>query len=1084
MSEPAVPFHVVAQFPYSSDFDDDLTFDKDQVITVTSIEDDQWYFGEFKSLDGVLYQGIFPKGFVAVYQAPQTKTTATTATYDEADEDDEDDDQWVDAQMSHSPRLQDEPSIPPSKNAPQALNIPGNRGTIFYDSVEPVLMGEEKKGRQLPGDIQGPHFEKDQSIANAMDSKPKPTTHEGSSGFEQEDLPKMSLKERIAMLQEQQKKQMQKEQEKLAKKAKKEENQATSVHSQATKEEDEGDLPATLDPSHELRRKREEFKDKGELESPSLKDAASFGEEPEDDSNRYEGDKADRQHPVTEESQENFEHQGVNPVVQQHNNESNENEGEDENSEDREEDEEERRRAALTAKMAKMADAQRFGGGPVGFNPFGMPPSISAGIGSEKKKKSSSERLPDSAKQEERSFPKVVPIMPFADPNAVSFLNKPSTTEEFGDNELGKNDYPGVQKGKEGAEGAPLLGTSSSMTDEETDDSQSAQNERTDFPPSETAVSRHAGKSPAITSNLAQSDSTGYDSSAENTDKNVSEIADQQYSLNNKEAISDEPPSHERLPVDERAPLDFSVASNSQDFGAEKLPDKAEGLDYTHQDIDSHIKASTLDRNIESSPQQKSVSRSDTSVPPRPPQFRNTPIRRTGSAFNRQSSTMDHDPNWKNSSPPPSIREAHENLKATPFDPGESKSLETSTPPIPGAPPIPGESPRRAPSVSSSSAPLSPPFSPPPLINTPSFPRSSVPHLNDTTSPGSHAQTVSGSSDKPRVSASERAPPVPGSAPLYLDEHTSGHNLDSAVSQDFTRNAPPVPGLAGPPTSAPPVPVSAQPISSESPVEENNKPRRAGSTREFPEKSNPKSIEFNPRDSWWLEKKFPFKLFDPKTKCAMEIDDHLVNKRSRVRYMVRDFYFLYEDYSQLHVNVNFNVDKPQETVRATQTFHPICHQPKLLGEYSDKYGGFIFQEAHSLVGSHTVDLLGSILSHLDSEIILPIGSRTFGVPVFRYKASDHANFDDVEDIKSGDILVIRRGKFDVLAKTGERKTLALGSESEPYASVITDFEHQEGKLRVIEEHSGTVIQNSYKLSDMRSGRLKIFRVTGRDYIGW
>lgn len=55
------PFKVKALFEYKSDYDDDLTFAPGQIITVTEIEDDEWYSGTY---EGKL--GMFPKNFVEI----------------------------------------------------------------------------------------------------------------------------------------------------------------------------------------------------------------------------------------------------------------------------------------------------------------------------------------------------------------------------------------------------------------------------------------------------------------------------------------------------------------------------------------------------------------------------------------------------------------------------------------------------------------------------------------------------------------------------------------------------------------------------------------------------------------------------------------------------------------------------------------------------------------------------------------------------------------------------------------------------------------------------------------------------------
>lgn len=66
MSSP--PFKVKAVFEYTSPHDDDLHFPNGQIITVTDVEDDDWYTGEYVDASGVKQEGIFPKNFVEKYE--------------------------------------------------------------------------------------------------------------------------------------------------------------------------------------------------------------------------------------------------------------------------------------------------------------------------------------------------------------------------------------------------------------------------------------------------------------------------------------------------------------------------------------------------------------------------------------------------------------------------------------------------------------------------------------------------------------------------------------------------------------------------------------------------------------------------------------------------------------------------------------------------------------------------------------------------------------------------------------------------------------------------------------------------------
>ncbi|KAJ6172232.1 hypothetical protein N7470_001299 [Penicillium chermesinum] len=68
MSNP--PFTVRAVFEYTSGHDDDLSFPIGQVITVTDVEDAEWYSGEYTDSAGAKHEGIFPKNFVEKYDPP------------------------------------------------------------------------------------------------------------------------------------------------------------------------------------------------------------------------------------------------------------------------------------------------------------------------------------------------------------------------------------------------------------------------------------------------------------------------------------------------------------------------------------------------------------------------------------------------------------------------------------------------------------------------------------------------------------------------------------------------------------------------------------------------------------------------------------------------------------------------------------------------------------------------------------------------------------------------------------------------------------------------------------------------------
>ncbi|GEQ70909.1 hypothetical protein JCM33374_g4589 [Metschnikowia sp. JCM 33374] len=68
----SVPFKVKALYEYKSEYDDDLQFAAGQVITVTEIEDDDWYSGTYGG-----QSGLFPKNFVETIASVDSSVPAT-----------------------------------------------------------------------------------------------------------------------------------------------------------------------------------------------------------------------------------------------------------------------------------------------------------------------------------------------------------------------------------------------------------------------------------------------------------------------------------------------------------------------------------------------------------------------------------------------------------------------------------------------------------------------------------------------------------------------------------------------------------------------------------------------------------------------------------------------------------------------------------------------------------------------------------------------------------------------------------------------------------------------------------------------
>ncbi|GMF08493.1 unnamed protein product [[Candida] boidinii] len=70
----SVPFTVIALYPYpladQEPAEDDLYFNAKQLITVTTVPDDDWYGGSYTDSNGQYRSGYFPQRFVKIHTAP------------------------------------------------------------------------------------------------------------------------------------------------------------------------------------------------------------------------------------------------------------------------------------------------------------------------------------------------------------------------------------------------------------------------------------------------------------------------------------------------------------------------------------------------------------------------------------------------------------------------------------------------------------------------------------------------------------------------------------------------------------------------------------------------------------------------------------------------------------------------------------------------------------------------------------------------------------------------------------------------------------------------------------------------------
>lgn len=143
------PFRVKALYDYSSKEEDDLKFPNGQLITVTDVEDADWYFGEFADAAGTKQEGLFPKNFVKIFE-PETPPRPSRMSKSKKEL--ESSASTVEAEMQppiDEPKAPTPPAIPIPSQPEPVRGIDHTQEEPQQPSVEPSK-SETSSGAPLP----------------------------------------------------------------------------------------------------------------------------------------------------------------------------------------------------------------------------------------------------------------------------------------------------------------------------------------------------------------------------------------------------------------------------------------------------------------------------------------------------------------------------------------------------------------------------------------------------------------------------------------------------------------------------------------------------------------------------------------------------------------------------------------------------------------------------------------------------------------------------------------------------------------------------------------------------------------------
>ena len=249
-------------------------------------------------------------------------------------------------------------------------------------------------------------------------------------------------------------------------------------------------------------------------------------------------------------------------------------------------------------------------------------------------------------------------------------------------------------------------------------------------------------------------------------------------------------------------------------------------------------------------------------------------------------------------------------------------------------------------------------------------------------------------------------------------------------------------------------------------------------------------IDLASQSAWWLQPGgLPPQLHGRKdiffeSEESSAADSHQGGKTI----ITRDIYVLFQDYSQTVITVRFS---PQDVsdVSLEQRHEPpprTLRQDQLEQSY-ERFGRAIADAAASkkdtVVGDGSPHALIYELLRPFKDALLPVGSRAYGALVYSNLANASTTQND--EIRPGDIVSIRNAKFQ--GKHGAMHAKYSMEVGRPdHVAVVSEWDGTKRKVRAWEQgrESKKVKVESFKLDDLRSGEVKIWRVMPRSWIGW
>lgn len=238
---------------------------------------------------------------------------------------------------------------------------------------------------------------------------------------------------------------------------------------------------------------------------------------------------------------------------------------------------------------------------------------------------------------------------------------------------------------------------------------------------------------------------------------------------------------------------------------------------------------------------------------------------------------------------------------------------------------------------------------------------------------------------------------------------------------------------------------------------------------------------------WWVQSKTPPPIFQNRRDIHFEIEESYGSKRSGGK-AIKNVFVLFQDYSQTIVTASFDPQDPGD-VALEQRHEPPpqrLRQDQLEAAHS-RFGARIVDDIaakqNTIVGDGSPQSLILELLRPHRTALLPVGTRAYGALVYANLAN--ATVQQYDEIRPGDIISFRNAKFQ--GKHGAMHAKYSTEVGKPdHVGVVMDWDGTKKKVRAFEQgrESKKVKLESFRVGDLRSGEVRVWRVMDKSWVGW